>query len=133
MNPKSKVTFGNNPVEILGIADKLATKHKELGASSPLNTLTDVNWADFSKNVLLAADLQREVEELRLELETKCRKRDILIEPMGEDIRRAKNLLKTVYSKNPKLLGTWGFDVLYSTPGKSTKSDSKKDGKNENI
>jgi hypothetical protein len=61
-----------------------------------------------------------------MKAEAKCRERDLLLEPIEEAVRRGKNLLKTIYAKNPKLLTEWGFDVTYTATSKSTKATAKK-------
>lgn len=125
MEGSSRVKLGNNPAEVLGVADKMKVRHESDGPASPLLALTDVNWKEFVTNVPRAIELNREAEELRMKAEAKCRERDLLLEPIEETVRRGKNLLKTIYAKNPKLLAEWGFDVTYTAAKKATTESSK--------
>ena len=125
MSSNSKIKLGNSPAEILATAEKMLAKHKEMGETSPLLALADIDWKVIEGLVAEAKGSQREVEEFRMKSEAKCRERDNALEPIVEAARRSKNLLKTINDKNPKLLGEWGFDVLYTTPSKATATASR--------
>lgn len=125
MANNSKISYGNNASENLDAASKLVGKHKLDGDASPLRALTDVNWTEFEVNVPKAMAKQREAEEYRIKSDMLYRERDLLLEPIVEVVRLSKNLLKTVHSKNPKVLTEWGFDVTYTVSTKPAKAAAK--------
>ena len=44
-------------------------------------------------------------------MEAAYRERDLLIPAIDEALKSSRNLLKALYSKNPKRLSEWGFEV----------------------
>lgn len=132
MENSSKISYGNSTTEVLDVASKLVVKHKGDGEASPLRALTDINWTTIEGAIPMAIAKQREAEEYRMKSDMLYRERDLLLEPIVEVVRRSKNLLKTVHSKNPKALSEWGFDVTYTTSTKPAKAAAKKAATSEN-
>jgi hypothetical protein len=114
MGESSKIDLGHGATEVLDVATKLTIKHKADGTTSPLLTLTDINWALITDSVPLAEAKHNEAETLRAKAEKAYRDRDLLLEPIEDAVRRSKNLLKSIHSKNPKILTEWGFNVTYT-------------------
>jgi hypothetical protein len=125
MENNSKISYGSSTTEVLEVASKLVVRHKEDGEASPLRALTDVNWTTIEGTIPMAIAKQREAEEYRMKSDMLYRERDLLLEPIVEVVRRSKNLLKSVHSKNPKALSEWGFDVTYTTANKPAKAAAK--------
>lgn len=122
MDESSRVKLGNNAEEVLNVAIQMKAKHEADGAASPLNAITDVDWEKFSEMVPRAVALGKEAEELRRQSEAKYRERDILLDSIEDNVRRGKNLLKSIHAKNPKLLSEWGFKVVYKASKPAAKN-----------
>lgn len=125
MGDTSKVELGHGATEIISTAKKLTTKHTNDAGTSPLSTLTDINWNEISSLVPQAEAKHNEAELYRTKAETAYRERDILLEPITDAVRRSKNLLKSIHSKNPKVLSEWGFNVTYTATTTKAEKEAK--------
>lgn len=111
--------------ELLKLANLIYERHKKDDKDSPLNTLKDYDWNTLGPNIALAAQKQKEAEELSRQAEKAYRERDKLMGDVVGLVTASKDLLKGVYRKNPKKLGDWGFQVDDTPKVKKTASDAK--------
>jgi hypothetical protein len=108
---KGRVTIPRNVEENLQLASKVYEKHLKDGASSVLNNLSDVSWETTGDKIALCLEKHLEAEELKRKMEECYRTRDMFFPEITEVLQASRGLLKGIYSKNPKKLGDWGFDV----------------------
>lgn len=122
-NPKARVMLSTNVEEILSLAEKVYRKHVAEGGNSPLKTLADFNWDTIGPRIEAIKTIHEESETLKRRSEELVKDRNIDLTELEDCLRSSKNLLKSIYSKSPKRMGEWGFDVMDS--GKSKPSESK--------
>jgi len=117
-NPKARVTVSQKVNEVLSLADKVYRKHVAEGGNSPLKTLADFNWDTIGPGIEAIKALHEESETLKRRSEELVKERNMRLSELKDSLRSSKNLLKSVYSKNPKRMGEWGFDVIDSPKSK---------------
>jgi len=89
-------------------------RHDELGAASPLIPYLAEHNIDMEKDegdVNKAAFNHGKAEQAANNAEDLREKRDLLFDPVFENIRSIGQFLKALYVKNPKELGHWGYTV----------------------
>lgn len=86
---------------MLELAAKVYDKHLADVTASPLNTLTDYDWAKTGPTIANALAKHNEAEELKGKMEAAYNERDLLIPTIGEILKSSRNLLKALNSKNP--------------------------------
>lgn len=118
---KGRIEIPRNVEENLQLAAKVYEKHQKDGASSLLNNLDDMDWNVIGPNIALCLQKHLEAEELKRKMDEAYRTRDLNLPQINELLRASKGLLKGVYSKNPKKLGEWGFNVDDSPKTKKDK------------
>lgn len=106
-----RVVIPTNIGELLKLATRIYNKHLADGKSSLLHSLSDYQWNEVGPNLELAAAKHEEAEELTRRAEIAYRERDRLMGDVPGLIRATRDLLKGVFSKSPKKLGEWGFEV----------------------
>lgn len=114
----ARVFIPRNPSELLSLAESIYTKHKTDGANSPLNQLEDDNWTENGAKITKAKALDAQAKQMQKDLENLFKQRDLLLAPINATIKASRNLLLSKYSRNPKKLGDWSFDVTDSPKAK---------------
>ena len=117
-NKTSKVSIAKNAGDMVALGHGIFKKHTSEGENSPLKAIPGFDAAKFNAMNMEIEAINNDAEDLKKRSEQRYRDRDNKMEPMEEQIRQIKNLLKAVYAKNPKELGLWGFDVTDSIKGK---------------
>lgn len=115
---KGRITISANPREGLALAKKVYEKHLADGAASPLGDLDGVSWAVSGPKIDPCLAKHEEAEKLSRQAEEAYRQRDAMLSEITDIVRVSKNLLKGKYSKNPKMLGDWGYQVDDTAPAK---------------
>lgn len=108
---KPRINIPRNVEELLTLADLVYNKHQSDGTASPLKLLQDYDWDIVGPKLNFALDKHKKAESLRREMEKAYEDRDALVGDIEGIIRSTRDLLKGVYSRTPKTLGDWGFDV----------------------
>ncbi len=106
-----RIVVPTNIGELLKLGTLIYNKHLADGTKSPLNSLSDYNWNDHGPNLPLASAKHDEAEEYTRRAEQAYRERDRLMGDVTGLVRSSRDLLKAVFSKTPKKLGEWGFEV----------------------
>lgn len=119
-NTKGRIEISANLVKMLDLAAKVYGKHVADGAASPLNTMTDYDWAKTGPTIANALAKHYEAEELKGKMETAYRERDLLIPAIEDILKSSRNLLKVLNSKNPKRIAEWGFNIDDTTKASKT-------------
>ena len=122
-NPKARVMLSKKVNGILSLAEKVYRKHVAEAGNSPLKTLADFNWDIIGPRIEAIKAIHEESESLKRRSEELIKDRNNNLSELEDCLRSSKNLLKSIYSKNPKRMGEWGFDVKDS--GKSKPSEGK--------
>lgn len=110
-NTRGRVAAPRDAEGALKLAGKIYVKHQADGAASPLTQLEDYKWEHIGPNVLRAQELHELAEKLKAQMEAAYRDRDALMPDILGVTNSSKGLLKAKFSKTPKRLGDWGFDV----------------------
>lgn len=118
MAKQVRVQISSNAEKLLNLAELVAKKHAELGATSPLNVL---EWNKQAENVKKALDYHKQAKEYQRLSEQAHEQRDILVTPLDDLLRQTRDLLKALYRTEPKKLGEFGFIVDESVRKKKTK------------
>lgn len=124
---KGRINIPKNVKEHLTLAKQVFAKHQTDGDTSLLKNLADLDWDKIGPNINTCLAKHLEAEECKRKMDDAYRERDRYLPEIEEILRASKSLLKAAFSKNPKKLGDWGFEVN-DTP-KATKS-KKTDGDN---
>ena len=108
---KGRVVLSKNPKENLDLAKKVFEKHVALGADSPLKLIEGVDWAVSGPKVAIANTAHEQAEFHKGESEKQYANRDALFPEVVDALKKSINLLKSIYSDNPKKLADWGISV----------------------
>ena len=104
----AKIIVPRNPKELLGLAQKIVTKHQSEGDSSVLNAL---NWNDLIPKINEGLELHEKAEEHQREMEIAYESRDMIVNELSDIVKRSRDLLKGIYRNDLKKLGDYGFEV----------------------
>ena len=96
-------------------------KHLADGAASLLLSLDGVDWAITGPKIASTETHNDTAEELSRKAEEEYRLRDAGMAEITDALRASKNILKGKFTKNPKALGDWGFQVDDTPPVKKPK------------
>ena len=110
-----RIVLPTNPDEVLNLAQKVYDKHQADGAASPLNAQSDFNWATEGPKIVPCRKNNKDAAEAAKLAEKLYRERDKDLNPITAILKNSAALLKTIYAKNPKVLGDYGF-VVDDTP-----------------
>ncbi|MFN7119344.1 MAG: hypothetical protein ACK4TA_21275 [Saprospiraceae bacterium] len=113
-----RVKRPSNPKGTFDLALAIYEKHVADGASSPLHSLTDIDWKDIAAKAKKGVKHHEQAEEHKHKMEENYRDRDNLADVVEDANNAAKALLKAVHPQNPKKLADWGYQVDDSTPPK---------------
>ena len=108
---KGRIKISASPREGLALAAKVYKKHLADGKDSLLNSLDGYDWSVSGPKIDPCLAKHEEAEELHKKAEEAYRVRDASLGEIVKIVRASKTILKGKYSKNPKMLGEWGFEV----------------------
>lgn len=109
---KGRVLISRNPEKLLKLAKEVYTKHLADGATSELNNLDKAyDWGKVGPTIALCQYQQDKAERLKLEMEQAYRERDTYLAPIDDHVKGSSTYLKGKYTKNPKKLSDWGFEI----------------------
>jgi len=106
-----RIVLPKNPAELLDLASKIYQKHESDGANSPLNAQQDFNWAVEGPKVAPCKNYHEKAETAAKQAEQFYRQRDIDLPAVKAIVQNSAQVLKSIYAKNPKVLGEYGFVV----------------------
>jgi hypothetical protein len=112
-----RVKISKNLESMLSLAELVAKKHLELGATSPLKPL---DWDTQAENVAKALELHKQAKEYQRLAEQAHEQRNTLVVPLEDLLKQSRDLLKALYRTEPKKLGEFGFTVDESPRKKKT-------------
>ncbi len=110
-----RIVIPNNPGELLNLAQKIYDKHLADGASSPLNAMQDYSWAEDGPKVAPCKQNNDDAEAAAKRAEQFYRQRDVDLPTIKQIVKNSAAVLKSIYAKNPKVLGDYGL-VVNDTP-----------------
>lgn len=108
---KGRIDISANILEQLSLAQKVYDKHRVDGDRSILALLDGVDWAVTGPKIAPCMAKHKEAEALKAQAELAYRLRDASLAEITEILRISKNTLKGKFTKNPKALGDWGFQI----------------------
>ena len=106
-----RIVLPQNPADLLVLAQKIFDKHVADGAASPLNAQQDFKWTDEGPKVAPCINNHEQAEQAARLAEQHYRQRDIDLPSIKAIVQNSAQLLKSIYAKNPKTLGEYGFTV----------------------
>lgn len=110
-----RIIIPTKPSELLILAQKIYDKHLADGASSPLNAMNDYNWAIEGPKVAPCKQNNDDAEAATKKAEQFYRQRDVDLPQVKAIVQNSAAVLKSIYAKNPKVLGDYGL-VVDDTP-----------------
>ncbi|WP_293890623.1 hypothetical protein [Flavobacterium sp.] len=106
-----RIILPTNPGELLNLAQKIYDKHLADGANSPLNAMQDYNWASDGPKVAPCKRNNDDAEAAAKNAEKFYRQRDQDLPDIKQIVKNSAAILKSIYAKNPKVLGDYGLVV----------------------
>ena len=106
-----RIVLPKNPVDLLNLGKKIYAKHQADGAASPLNAQQDFNWAVEGPKIDPCLKHNDEAEAAAKLAEQHYRQRDVDIPAIRAIVQNSAQILKSIYAKNPKVLGDYGLVV----------------------
>ena len=106
-----RIEISANIREGLALAKKVYEKHQADGDRSILKELDGLDWAVIGPKIDPCLKNHDEAEALTRRAEETYRLRDADLSIIIEIVRASKNILKGKFTKNPKALGDWGYQV----------------------
>ena len=116
-----RIVLPKNPAELLDLAKKIYDKHAADGAASPLNAQQDFKWDVEGPKIAPCTTNHIEAEKAMRKAEELYRQRDVDLSPIKAIVQNSAQVLKSIYAKNPKMLGDYGFTVDDSKQVKTPK------------
>lgn len=116
-----RIILPKNPAELLDLAKKIYDKHLADGAASPLNAMQDFSWAVEGPKVVPCKTNHVEAEQAAKLAEQLYRQRDVDLPAIRSIVQNSSQILKSIYAKNPKVLGDYGLVVDDSKQAKKPK------------
>jgi hypothetical protein len=98
-----------NAKSLLNLAKQVRDKHMTDGDASPLKVL---NWAIVGPIIDQALATDEKADQLKREKLKMFQQRQLQLQQLTDIVRDSRDILTGVYSKQMKVLGEWGFDVL---------------------
>lgn len=108
---KGRVSIPRNAGDLLALAEKVYAKHTTDASASILKSMEDQNWEVTGPKIAECITLHKKAEELKAQMEQMYRQRDALLPEVDSITRDTRAFLKGVFSKSPKKLGEWGYDI----------------------
>jgi hypothetical protein len=123
-----RVEIPRDPSEDIGLLGKIKKQHDKLGDASPLKGM---EWEkEIAPALARATEHDELAEKFRKDSEREMGERNKDMPTVMDAIRGARDVLKGLYRKNPKMLVDFGFDVsdspLSGGDDDSTKTDDGK-------
>jgi hypothetical protein len=106
-----RIVMPTKPSDILDLAKKIYDKHIADGAESPLNAMKDYSWAEDGPKIQPCKENNDNAELHAKKSEEMYRQRDIDMPAIKAIVKNSAALLKSIYAKNPKVLGDYGLIV----------------------
>lgn len=106
-----RIVIPKNPAELLDLAKTIYAKHLADGAASPLNAMQDFNWAVEGPKVDPCIANHIGAEQAAKLAEQLYRQRDVDLPAVRAIVQNSSQVLKSIYAKNPKILGDYGLVV----------------------
>jgi hypothetical protein len=122
---KGRIAIPKNIEEHLDLASSVYNKHLADGEASLLKNLADYDWTVLGPKIAECLAKHKEAEECKRKMEDAYKERDLMFPEIEEAVRAGKAMLKGVFSKNPKKLGEWGFNVDDTPKTKKPKEEKK--------
>ena len=97
------------PRLLLDLAKRVHDKHQADGEGSLLKML---NWDDVRPIIEEALTAQQNAEWHRRKMLEAYQQRSLRLRPVVQILRDSRDILTGAHSKEMKVLGNWGFDVL---------------------
>jgi hypothetical protein len=116
---QGRITIPTKPAELLELAKKIHDKHIADGVDSPLNAMQDYDWTTEGPKIAPCKQNHDDAEEAARKAEQHYRQRDIDLPAIKDIVRNSAAVLKSIYAKNPKVLGDYGLEVNDSKPSAS--------------
>lgn len=116
-----RIAITTNVPDGVALAQKVYDKHLADGADSPLNNMDDVDWAVTGPKLKTCKQQHDLAEDSKKAMEKAYAIRDTIYAEVTEILRISKNTLKGRFTKNPKKIGDWGFQIDDTPPPKKTK------------
>ena len=113
---QGRINIPTNTTELLELAKKINDKHIADGETSPLKAMQDYDWSTEGPKITTCKKNHDDAEEAARKAEQHYRQRDIDLPAIKDIVRNSAALLKSIYAKNPKILGDYGFQVNDSIP-----------------
>ena len=120
---KGRVVKPRNTKEGLELAAKVYQKHLADGPKSDLSALDGYSWDSAGPEIAKAIAYHTRAEELRAEMEAHYQLRDLAFGSIQSITNASAAFLKGKYSKNPKKLGEWGYNVDDTAPVRRVKAE----------
>ena len=125
MPRKPRIVIPKNPGELMKLTGAVSAEHQRLGKDSPLQLLKDPSWDELAPDVAAALAAQEEIETGERRLKELYGIRDPHLAAFAEQDRRSRDTLLGINSKNPAVLGEFGFDVIASAAPKHPAAPKK--------
>lgn len=124
---KMRVEIPKNPKDELELAGKIYAHHAQLGAASPLTSMTDFNWATEGPKVATCLDWHKKAEAYKKQMEEAYKERDLLLSGIDEAVKGSRDVLTGINRSNMKRMSEWGFTVIESakSSGNGNGTESK--------
>lgn len=106
-----RIKLPSNATDLLELANKIYEKHQADGAASPLNAQQDYDWSTEGPKISPCLTNHNKAEEAMKVAERFYKERDNDLPAIRAIVQNSAQLLKSVYAKNPKVLGDYGFVV----------------------
>ncbi len=125
MPRKPRIVIPKNPGELMKLTGEVYAEHQRLGKDSPLRLLEDPSWDELAPDVAEALSAQAEIEKTERRLKELYGIRDPHLARFAEQDRRSRDTLLGINSKNPAMLGDYGFDVIAAAAPKAPAPSKK--------
>jgi hypothetical protein len=106
-----RIIIPTNPGELLTLADNIYKKHEADAESSPLKAMKDYDWGKEGPKVAPCKKNNDNAEAAARKAEELYRQRDVDLPAIKAIVQNSAAVLKSIYAKNPKVLGEYGFKV----------------------
>lgn len=110
-----RIIIPKNATGLLTLAQKIYDKHLADGAASPLNAMSDYSWATEGPKLAPCKQNNDDAEAAAKKAEQFYRQRDLDLPQVKAIVQNSAAVLKSIYAKNPKVLGDYGL-VIDDTP-----------------
>src|SRR5437867_13172155 len=103
-----RIEIPTNPSELAELAATIKAKNLSLGDASPVKNM---DWATNSPKIDKASAADKQANSLRTQSEEAAGERNSLLPDVTEFVRGCRDILQGLNRSNPRVLGSWGFEV----------------------